>query len=99
MGAQSLRLEGNSAFKAEDYALAAKCYVSALELDGDNVAILSNLAAAELKLGEFEAAAAHSDSANLLSGGFSAKALFRKGQAFEGLQRFSEAIEAYQAAL
>jgi len=97
--AERLRTEGNTAFKAEDYAFAVKHYLAALHLDGENVAILSNLAAAELKLGEFESAIVHATAANDLSGGFSAKALFRKGQALEGLHRFVDACEAYQSAL
>merc|ERR1712107_482592 len=67
--------------------------------DGENVAILSNLAASELKLGEFDAAVVHASAANDLSGGFSAEALFRKGQALEGLGRHAEACESYRAAL
>lgn len=97
--AERLRLAGNDAFKAGRFGEAVKHYSGALELDGENVAILSNLAAAELKLEHFEAAAAHAGAANELSGGFSAKALFRQGQAFEGLGQLSKACDAYQCAL
>lgn len=97
--AERLRLVGNTAFKAEDFKEAVKNYLGALALDEENVAILSNLAAAELKLGDFEAAAAHAGAANTLSGGFSAKALFRQGQALEGLGRYAEACEAFRAAI
>jgi len=97
--AERLRLAGNEAFKAGDYSTASKHYHGALALDGENVAILSNLAAAELKCGDFASAATHAEAANELSGGFSAKALFRQGQALEGLGRPAEACEAYKRAL
>merc|ERR1712232_1325580 len=74
-------------------------YRGALELDSENVAILSNLAAAAVKLGEFEVAPQTATTANEVAGGFSAKALFRQGQALEGLGRCSEAGDSYQAAL
>jgi len=97
--AERLRFAGNEAFKAGDFSTASKHYHGALELDGENVAILSNLAAAELKCGDFTSAATHAAAANELSGGFSAKALFRQGQAMEGLGRPAEACEAYRRAL
>jgi tetratricopeptide (TPR) repeat protein len=97
--AERLRFAGNEAFKAGDFCTASKHYYGALELDGENVAILSNLAAAELKCGDFTSAAMHAAAANELSGGFSAKALFRQGQAMEGLGRPAEACEAYRRAL
>lgn len=97
--AEGLRSAGNSAFKAGDFETAVAQYREALVLDGENVAILSNLAAAEIKLEMFDAAAAHAASANMLSGGFSAKALFRQGQALEGLGQHAAACEAYEAAL
>jgi len=97
--AERLRFAGNEAFKAGEFGTASKHYHGALELDGENVAILSNLAAAELKCGDFTSAAMHAAAANELSGGFSAKALFRQGQALEGLGRPTEACEAYRRAL
>jgi len=97
--AERLRLAGNDAFKAGSYAEAAKHYEGALDLDTENVAILSNLAAAELKLERFHSAAAHAGAANEFSGGFSAKALFRQGQALEGLGQLAEACAAYKRAL
>jgi len=97
--AESLRLEGNQAFKAGEYGKAAESYQGALRLDPDDVAILQNLAAAEIKLGLFDSAIGHADAANSLTGGFSAKALFRKAQALEGLAQFDEACEAFKAAV
>merc|ERR1712137_215574 len=96
--AEQLRLEGNKAFKSEDFQTAATLYRSALDQDKEDVAILANLAAAEIKLGEFQMAVVHAGTANELSGGFSAKALFRKGQAHEGLKDWASACEAYLAA-
>lgn len=98
-GAEVMRLAGNDAFKAGNYEVAASRYREALSLDGEDVAISSNLAAVEIKLGEFENALLHAEVAVRHSGGFSAKALFRKGQALAGLQRVPEALAAYEAAV
>mmetsp|Transcript_140914 Transcript_140914/g.243496 ORF Transcript_140914/g.243496 Transcript_140914/m.243496 type:complete len:463 (-) Transcript_140914:26-1414(-) len=98
-GAECMRLAGNTAFKAGDFEVAAARYREALTLDSEDTAILSNLAAAEIRLGQFAAAVEHAAAADRLSGGFSAKALFRKGQALEGLGQFNEACVALKASL
>jgi len=97
--AERLRVAGNDAFKTSDFVEAVKNYRAALDLDGESAVILSNLAAAEIRLGEFDAAVTHAGAANELSGGFSAKALFRQGQALEGLARHLEACKSYERAL
>merc|ERR1712136_435549 len=96
---ETKEVAGNDAFKTSDFVEAVKNYRAALDLDGESAVILSNLAAAEIRLGEFDAAVTHAGAANELSGGFSAKALFRQGQALEGLARHLEACKSYERAL
>jgi len=98
-GAEVMRLAGNEAFNSGNFGVAVARYREALSLDKEDVAINSNLAAAEIKLGDFQSAVMHADVAVRNSGGFSAKAFYRKGLALEGLQRLAEACEAYEAAV
>merc|ERR1712093_46007 len=74
-------------------------YEEALKLDQHDVVIRCNLAAAKLKIGNYSEAAEVAEAAVLESGGFSPKALYRKGQAMEGLNRLADAVDAYTAAV
>ncbi|XP_022901032.2 protein unc-45 homolog B [Onthophagus taurus] len=91
----SLKEKGNSAFKLENYPEALNYYLEAIELSDDpkNTAVYhKNAAAAYLKLNENENAL-ESCNKSLEITPNDPKALFRKVQALENLQRFEEAYK------
>ena len=89
-----LKEEGNKAFNEGDWDMALSCYTQAIQLlDSDNVdkAILfKNKAAVYLKLSDYEAAV-RDCTASLQITPNDPKALFRRCQAYEALERFEEA--------
>ena len=91
---------GNARFAAQEWARAADAYSRGLQRTGDadtaaagesvTVTLLSNRAAARLKLRDFAGALADTDSALALAPRH-AKAAFRRGHALLGLHRFASA--------
>jgi hypothetical protein len=92
------REEGNTAFRQGDWATAAVKYTSSLAAQPGNAGVLSNRAAAFLKLGKADKAAADAGAALALEPG-NVKAAFRHGLALHALGRFSEAGAALSQAL
>ncbi|EFA05696.1 protein unc-45 homolog B [Tribolium castaneum] len=86
--------EGNAAFKSGNWDSAAKLYTKAINLETsesrDLSVFLKNRAAAYLKLGKFEEALSDCDR-SLEIVPRDPKALFRRCQALEALERFEEA--------
>ena len=111
---EEFKRDGNAAFQSGDARLAVAAYAEALRLaeyafpdesSHDFTALealrgscLSNCAAAELRLGAWEAAATHATAALAIDGG-GAKALFRRAVARRHQQRFGEAKADIAAAL
>lgn len=98
---RAIREEGNKLFKVADYAGALEKYTEALKLcDDENskAILLSNRAAANLKLERFERALEDSSSALEIAPA-DVKALFRRSQANEGLGKVNEAFKDARKAL
>ena len=92
------REEGNAAFRQGDWATAAVKYTASLDAQPGNSGVLSNRAAAFLKLGKADQAAADAAAALALDPG-NVKAAFRHGLALHALGRFSDAGAALTRAL
>jgi len=90
---ERLRFAGNDAYMKENFNAAAECYRQALMFDRENVAILCNLEAVELKLGELANAERQASIDSIFFGGHS------RGQALEGLGRSDEAYEAHESSV
>ena len=94
--ATQLREQGNQYFKDGKLEKAAEIYVKLLRLKDtskdDQLAGHKNLAAVYLKQDKFEAALKEADAALEICGQ-DVKALFRRCQALEGLNRFGEALK------
>lgn len=95
-----LKDAGNALFTTKDWVGAAEAYTRALGRDEGassdsslTVTLLSNRAAARLKLLDFDGALADADSTLALCPTH-AKAAFRRGQALLGLHRYSDAAAA-----
>ena len=91
-----LRESGNQLFKEQKYEDAASHYIKCLNLKGNNkdelLAAHKNLAAAYLKLRKYEDAL-KSASAALEICPNDVKALFRRCQAYDGLEQYANAIK------
>ncbi|XP_069481295.1 protein unc-45 homolog A [Ambystoma mexicanum] len=101
MSAEHLREEGNNLFKCGDYEAALSLYTKAIRLSSSNVdqAVLHrNRAACHLKLGNYAKAEADATKAIDADGG-DVKALFRRSQALEKLERLDQAIVDLQRCL
>ena len=90
--------EGNAAFQAGDFKQAAVYYTEAILAFDKDHAVFSNRAACFLKLGQADKALADCDRCLALSPRF-VKALFRRGIALMGLNRFEDAAAAFSATL
>lgn len=91
--ADELKEKGNEAFKNGDYEKAIALYTKAIKLsseDGDNAVYFKNRAAAHLKRGGYQQAVDDCSKSLELTPA-DPKALFRRSQAYENLQRFEEA--------
>ncbi|XP_022112505.2 protein unc-45 homolog B [Pieris rapae] len=92
--AENYKNKGNDAFKSEDYELALSLYTKAINIatkdSRDMATYLKNRAAAYLKVKEYEKTIKDCNEAlDIIPE--DPKALFRRAQAFEYLQRFEEA--------
>ncbi|XP_030373761.1 protein unc-45 homolog B [Scaptodrosophila lebanonensis] len=93
--ATSHKDKGNEAFKASQWAEAAKCYSTAIKLGEkhkDLPVFYKNRAAAYLKLEQY-ANAVDDCTESLRLAPNDPKALFRRAQAYEGLEKYEEAYK------
>ncbi|OWY99017.1 Heat shock protein, partial [Phytophthora megakarya] len=96
--AESLRQQGNNAFKLRQFHEAKKLYTQALQLQNSNHLLFGNRSAVCFQLKEYRQALDDANKAIELSPNW-AKAYLRKAAACESLQLLSEAIAAYEKVL
>ncbi|XP_074563847.1 uncharacterized protein LOC141820434 [Curcuma longa] len=94
----SLKDQGNDFFKSGNYLKAAALYTQAIKLEPDNPTLYSNRAAAFLHLVKLSKALADAEMTITLNPQWE-KGYFRKGCALEAMERFDDAIAAFQVAL
>jgi DnaJ family protein C protein 7 len=96
---ETLKEEGNVAFKRHNYRDAVRVYTEALALDPDNanlnMQLYSNRAAAYLQLGDHSQVVADCNAALAIDPGY-VKALMRRAAAYLKLERFQEAVFDYE---
>lgn len=96
--AASLKEQGNSHFKAGNFLKAAALYTQAIKADSSNATLYSNRSAAFLSLLKVTKALADAEMTIQLKPTWE-KGYFRKGCAFEAMDRLDEALAAYKEAL
>lgn len=94
----SLKDKGNEFFKAGNYLKAAALYTQAIKLDPSNHALYSNRAAAFLHLVKLNKALADAEMTIKLSPQWE-KGYFRKGCILEAMEKYDDALSAFQTAL
>lgn len=94
----SLKDQGNSFFKAGNYLKAAAIYTRAIKQDPSNPTLYSNRAAAFLNLVKLSKALTDAETAITLNPTWE-KGYFRKGCVLEAMERYDDALVAFQAAL
>ncbi|PIN07608.1 Methylmalonate semialdehyde dehydrogenase [Handroanthus impetiginosus] len=94
----SLKDQGNEFFKAGNYLKAAALYTQAIKQDPSNPALYSNRAAAFLNLVKLNKALADAETTISLKPEWE-KGYFRKGCVLEAMERYDEALAAFQVAL
>ncbi|KAG6574966.1 Hsp70-Hsp90 organizing protein 1, partial [Cucurbita argyrosperma subsp. sororia] len=94
----SLKDKGNEFFKAGNYLKAAALYTQAIKLDPSNHALYSNRAAAFLHLVKLNKALADAEMTITLSPQWE-KGYFRKGCVLEAMEKYDDALSAFQVAL
>ncbi|KAF3325223.1 stress-induced-phosphoprotein 1 [Carex littledalei] len=97
-GASSLKDQGNELFKAGNYLKAAATYTQAIKLEPNNPTLYSNRAAAFLHLVKLNKALADAEMTVSLNPQWE-KGYFRKGSVLEAMERYDDAISAFQEAL
>lgn len=93
----SLKDKGNEFFKAGNYLKAAALYTQAIKQDPSNHTLYSNRAAAFLHLVKLNKALADAEMTISLKPDWE-KGYFRKGCILEAMERYDEAMEAFQIA-
>ena len=96
--AADLKASGNAAFKANSMREALVLYTRALELTPSDHTLHGNSSAVQLQLGDFTAALSCAKEAIRLDVSWG-KGYFRKAQALEKLERYSEASHAMEEAI
>lgn len=96
--AAALKAEGNAFFKAKNFIKAAGCYKKATKKDPANPVLHSNFAAALIGLKKFTMSLAAADACLKLDDA-SEKGLYRRAVSLAGLERYDEAILAFEATL
>lgn len=96
--APSLKDQGNSFFKAGNYLKAAAIYTQAIKQDPSNPTLYSNRAAAFLNLVKLSKALTDAETAITLNPTWE-KGYFRKGCVLEAMERYDDAMAAFQIAL
>ncbi|KAL8048003.1 hypothetical protein ABFX02_07G035400 [Erythranthe guttata] len=94
----SLKDQGNEFFKAGNYLKAAALYTQAIKQDPSNPTLYSNRAAAFLNLVKLSKALADADTTITLKPDWE-KGYFRKGCVLEAMERYEDALDAFQVAL
>uniref|UniRef100_K3Z8A0 Uncharacterized protein n=1 Tax=Setaria italica TaxID=4555 RepID=K3Z8A0_SETIT len=94
----ALKDQGNEQFKSGSYLKAAALYTQAIKLDPDNATLYSNRAAAFLQLVKLSKALADAETTVKLKPEWE-KGHFRKGCVLEAMERYEEAISAFEIAL
>ncbi|XP_022138536.1 RNA polymerase II-associated protein 3 [Momordica charantia] len=94
----SLKDKGNEFFKAGNYLKAAALYTQAIKLDPSNHALYSNRAAAFLHLVKLNKALADAEMTIKLNPQWE-KGYFRKGCILEAMEKYDDALSAFQTAL
>ncbi|CAO2838441.1 unnamed protein product [Amaranthus hypochondriacus] len=97
-GEVSLKDQGNEFFKAGNYLKAAALYTQAIKQDPNNATLYSNRAAAFLNLVKLTKALADAEMTISLRPNWE-KGYFRKGCVLEALERYDQALDAFQVAL
>ncbi|RUS34537.1 hypothetical protein BC938DRAFT_479791 [Jimgerdemannia flammicorona] len=90
-----LQRRGNEQFVAKDYASAIESYTQALEVEPNDVVLLSNRAQAYLNLQQFWHALQDAEAAVKIDGA-NTKALFRHAKALYGMRLYKEASNSLQ---
>ena len=96
--AASWKEKGNKFVQERQYAEALNCYSKAIELDANDPILYSNRSAMYYNLNYFDNAIIDAEMAITLRPTY-AKAYLRKGNALEGLKRYKEALDSYEAGL
>ena len=96
--AVSWKEKGNKFVQERQYAEALNCYSKAIELDANDPILYSNRSAMYYNLNYFDNAIIDAEMAITLRPTY-AKAYLRKGNALEGLKRYKEALDSYEAGL
>ena len=96
--AASWKEKGNKFVQERQYAEALNCYSKAIELDANDPILYSNRSAMYYNLNYFDNAILDAEMAITLRPTY-AKAYLRKGNALEGLKRYKEALDSYEAGL
>ncbi|KAK6130234.1 hypothetical protein DH2020_036044 [Rehmannia glutinosa] len=94
----SLKDQGNEFFKAGNYLKAAALYTQAIKKDPSNPTLYSNRAAAFLHLVKLNKALTDADTTISLKPDWE-KGYFRKGCILEAMERYEDALAAFQVAL
>ncbi|TYH29632.1 hypothetical protein ES288_A01G027500v1 [Gossypium darwinii] len=94
----SLKDKGNEFFKAGNYLKAAALYTQAIKQDPSNPTLYSNRAAAFLHLVKLNKALADAETTITLKPQWE-KGYFRKGCILEAMERYEDALAAFQIAL
>ncbi|GLU08912.1 hypothetical protein SLE2022_257960 [Rubroshorea leprosula] len=94
----SLKDKGNEFFKAGNYLKAAALYTQAIKQDPSNPTLYSNRAAAFLNLVKLNKALADAETTITLNPQWE-KGYFRKGCVLEAMERYDDALAAFQTAL
>lgn len=94
----SLKDQGNEFFKAGNYLKAAAKYTQAIKQDPSNPTLYSNRAAAFLHLVKLNKALADAEMTISLNPQWE-KGFFRKGCVLEAMERYDDALAAFQTAL
>ena len=96
--AVSWKEKGNKFVQERQYAEALNCYSKAIELDANDPILYSNRSAMYYNLNYFDNAILDAEMAITLRPTY-AKAYLRKGNALEGLKKYKEALDSYEAGL
>lgn len=98
---------GTDAYKRRDFSTAIEAYTAAIELDGDNMSLYTNRAAARLEMGDVQGCiddckkAIEENASRHLRSDFKiiARAYGRMGNAYMKLEEYDRAVEAYEKSL
>lgn len=96
--AQTFKQQGNDEYKKQNFLKAAALYSKAIKEDPDNAVLYSNRCEALLQLKKVTKALQDAEDCIRLKPEWE-KGYYRKGSVLESLERYPEALEAYQKGL